>query len=29
MLRGVGLHAALAFFPALWGVQDRASSLVV
>ena len=27
MLLGVGLHAALAFFPALWWVQDRTSSL--
>ena len=27
MLLGVGLHAALAFFPAPWWVQDRTSSL--
>lgn len=27
MLLGVGLHAALAFFPALWWVQDRTSTL--
>lgn len=27
MLLGVGLHAALAFFPAQWWVQDRTSSL--
>ena len=27
MLLGIGLHAALAFFPAPWWVQDRTSSL--